>query len=269
MIALDLDGTLIGKGRKVSKENIKAINMAREAGMKICIDTGRSISRVLSIAKEIGSFEFEEFVICLNGGGIYKLKKDFSYEIIKEVFFEIEDVNSIYEKSKELKINCFSYIEDPKISYVIKKGGLFIWFMKKITNRKLIIFNNKNIKHRAYKVIACGKKNNIQDLKKFIENKNYESYAWSYVSKKTMNIEISPPNVDKVNALKIVSDIYNIVKEEVIYFGDGENDRRSIEWAGVGVAMENASHSIKSSANEIAPHHKKNGVSYKIHRFID
>ncbi|AHI52489.1 Cof-type HAD-IIB family hydrolase [Spiroplasma culicicola] len=268
LIALDIDGTLLGSRKKVTKQNIQAIKAAREQDIKICIATGRSASRVEPIAREIGIIDNNEYIICLNGGGIYQYDKDKKLQKIKETLFSIDDVKYIYDNAVENKINCFSYNEDPKSTYVIKNRGAFIWFMKKISGRKAFVYDNQKTDQKAYKVIAYGKKKNILAAKPKFAAKNYEMFSWSYVSNKTMNIEISPVGVDKLYALQEVSKIYNIKQEEVMYFGDGDNDKRAIEWAGVGVAMKNAASHIKEAASHTTGHHKKSGVAQKINEII-
>ncbi|QEH61392.1 HAD superfamily hydrolase [Spiroplasma chinense] len=268
LIALDIDGTLLGKKKKVSKRNIAAINAAREAGVKICIATGRSNARVEDIAKAIGITKNQEHLICLNGGGIYKYDENEKLQTVKETLFSIDEVKFIYNTALDENINCFSYSEDTKTAYVIKNKGPFVWFMKKITKKKIEIYKRDEMDQRAFKVITYGNKENIAKARKAFETKKFEMFSWSYVSNKTVNIEINPPGVDKLFALQEVASLYNIKPEEVMYFGDGDNDKRAIAWAGHGVAMKNAAKHVKEAAKHTTDHHKKSGVGKKIEELV-
>lgn len=268
LIAVDIDGTLLAKRRKVSKANIRALNLAREQGIKIVIATGRNIKRAIPIAKLIGLDLHQEYVVCLNGGATYKFDEKGEAQLLEETLFSIEDVKYIYNSAQDCKINCFSYSENPAESYVIKKSGFFVYLMKKLSNRVPKVYIRDTMDQRAYKVIAYGKEDKINNLKETLKEKKYEIYSWSYRLKKSVNIEISPVNIDKKHALQKILRYYNLKSEEVMYFGDGQNDLRSIQWAGHGVAMGNAADEIKQEANHITLHHKKSGVAYKIHELI-
>ncbi len=70
--AFDMDGTLLHSYEKgVSKENIKAIKEAQEAGYEIIIATGRGISQTLPTAKVIGNIKY---FVSNNGACVYDVK---------------------------------------------------------------------------------------------------------------------------------------------------------------------------------------------------
>ncbi|ARU92221.1 HAD superfamily hydrolase [Spiroplasma clarkii] len=268
LIVVDVDGTLLGKKKSVPSENIAALNEARATGIKIAIATGRNLKRAIDIARTIGIDKHQEYLICLNGGVTYKFDAAGEPQLIEETLFSVNDVKYIYDTAVKTKVNCFSYSEDPKITYVIKNRGVFIWFMKKISKRKAKIYGKDEMNQRAYKILACGKRANMNNLVEKVKQKKYEVYSWSYVSDKTVNIEISPVGVDKKHALEKVAREYAIQPSEVMYFGDGQNDARSIKWAGLGIAMGNASSEVKKVADDVTIHHKCGGVAHKIREII-
>ncbi len=59
--------------------------------------------------------------------------------------------------------------------------------------------------------------------------------------------------------------ILGIRQEEVMCCGDGANDIGMISWAGVGVAMDNASDEVKAAADYVSCNFKRGGVA-KGHR---
>ncbi|AOG60092.1 HAD superfamily hydrolase [Spiroplasma helicoides] len=269
LITLDIDGTLLGKKKKVSSENIKAINEARKKGIKICIASGRALNRVDEIAHEIGVADSQEYVITMNGAAIYKYDENKKPQLIQETLFPIEDVIYIYNAVLENGANCFSYSYDPDIAYIIRDKGLFIWFMKKISHRTIRIYEKDKMDQKAYKIIIYGKKKQVDKIKKQLEKRNYEIFSWSYVSGNTANLEVNPNGVDKLYALQDLAKLENIQQEEIMYFGDGDNDKKVISWAGHGVAMKNASKDIKDIADHITGHHKKSGVAKKIYEYLE
>ena len=60
----------------------------------------------------------------------------------------------------------------------------------------------------------------------------------------------------------------NIDKDDVIAVGDGFNDLSMIEYAGLGVAMDNAPGEVKSRANFVTSSNDEDGVAKVIEKFI-
>lgn len=73
-----------------------------------------------------------------------------------------------------------------------------------------------------------------------------------------MLLEFVPPHVNKASALDILSETVGVAQEHTLCFGDGSNDVEMLEWAGLGVAMENASEKAKTAASKVSrwPHHE-------------
>ena len=62
-------------------------------------------------------------------------------------------------------------------------------------------------------------------------------------------LEIMPQNIDKAHSLQKLLSSIGLTADEMICCGDGYNDLSMIEYAGLGVAMENAQPVIKEAAN--------------------
>ena len=77
-------------------------------------------------------------------------------------------------------------------------------------------------------------------------------------------IQISRVGVGKSQALTAVCKELGIHPDEVMAFGDNENDNDMLQWAGWGVAMGNAVPTTKAVANEITATNNDNGVAVKL-----
>ena len=76
------------------------------------------------------------------------------------------------------------------------------------------------------------------------------------------------PKVNKGIALEFLCKHYGLKPENCIAIGDGTIDAPMIEYAGLGVAMENADDMTKSVANLICPSNDEDGVAYIIDKYI-
>lgn len=59
-----------------------------------------------------------------------------------------------------------------------------------------------------------------------------------------------------------------IKPEEVMTLGDQENDIAMIEYAGVGVAMDNAIPTVKEIANFVTKSNLEDGVAWAIEKYV-
>jgi hypothetical protein len=81
-------------------------------------------------------------------------------------------------------------------------------------------------------------------------------------------VEITSPGVSKGSALAFLAGYFGIPREETIAVGDNGNDVSMIEWAGLGVAMANATPDAIAAADWVAPPVGEDGVATLIDKFI-
>lgn len=82
----------------------------------------------------------------------------------------------------------------------------------------------------------------------------------------TMYYEFAAFGVGK--SLRYVISKEGIEPRDIIAFGDGQNDRSIIEYAGVGVSMGNAVEEIKRIADEITLSNNEDGIEVFLDRYL-
>ena len=84
----------------------------------------------------------------------------------------------------------------------------------------------------------------------------------AYISKSLpFFLEFASPEVTKASGLAFVAEHLGLSAERTIAFGDGENDVELVEWAGYGIAVENAHERVKAVADWICPSAEDEGVA--------
>lgn len=81
-------------------------------------------------------------------------------------------------------------------------------------------------------------------------------------------IEVSNINCGKHNGLLRYCKLFNVSPEEIIAFGDGNNDVELLEHAGLGVAVSNACENIKKIADRITESNDEDGVAKELERIF-
>ena len=82
-------------------------------------------------------------------------------------------------------------------------------------------------------------------------------------------LEFAAAGVTKGAGLDFLAEHMGFTSERTIAFGDGENDVELVEWAGYGIAVENAHPRVKAVADWICPSAEEQGVAQVLEALVD
>jgi len=260
MIALDVDGTLVGQDSIISQQTKESIYAARKKGVKIILVSGREAYSINMFAKEL---ELDELIISLNGAMVTdsQLKEtlfrtDIKSQITKDIIQRCEEKNipNVLFSGNEL----FAKEEDENLELFRKYSHAPIDIVGKLSE----FYND----HLIGKMLLIGENEELTEMKNTLAKLYHGEINMDF--SKPFFLEIYNSNTSKGIMLEKVANHYGIESKEIIAMGDGENDISMIEYAGIGVAMANALESVKKKADFITLSQWENGVSYAMKRFI-
>lgn len=248
MILSDLDETLL-VNHHVPLVNQKAIQYARNHGVKFVPATGRAFNMISEILKEIGTYQKEnEYSICFNGGLIVENKNNrilhfqgLSFEQTKELF-EIGDRYDVCVLIFTLDC-CYIFHADPsevqrKIDQKAKFEVIDDYNMDFLKGQKIakILFERRDMDY--LKKIE----KEIHPILKGKVNASFSSNRY---------LELNAVGIDKGYGLRWLARYLNISSEEVIAIGDNYNDVEMIEEAGLGVCVQCATADIQALSDYV------------------
>ena len=279
LIAIDLDGTMLNSYGVITEETKKQLQQKIKEGKQIVIASGRTTSSIMSFVDDIGGINY---LIAGNGAVLFDVNKK---EIIFNKFISKQKILEIIKICKENSIFYTVYTENEIITENLKYNVLY--YHKSNAQKedekktKLKIVENieeyvKNSEENNYlKIMICDESklifNSISN--KLKEIKNVEVLDVGHMSRKIIKegtqeipleyyyTEISLENVDKWNAIEYLANVLDIKKEEIVAIGDNVNDKKMIQNAGLGVAMEQSAPDVKEIANVITQSNDENGVA--------
>ncbi|MFT8315070.1 MAG: Cof-type HAD-IIB family hydrolase [Clostridium sp.] len=268
LICIDMDGTLLDDKKEVSDENLRTLKKASEKGVKIAVCTGRLFASARYYAELIG---VKAPVIASNGA--YIREKD-SDKVIYELSIGVDKCKKLQSILSKYDFNIYYNKYDAVITQNgFYEGNTYAAMNKNLPDKnkiKLITTEDidKVIEEQGDDILKCiCISDNYEGLAK-ARDEILEAGYYEVVSSNSDNIEIMIEGVAKGRAVKVLADFYNIAREEVICIGDNENDLSMIEFAGLGVAMGNATDKVKNIANYITETNNNNGVAKVIEKFI-
>ena len=89
-----------------------------------------------------------------------------------------------------------------------------------------------------------------------------------YLKSKPHYLEIAPEGVDKGRSLAFLAGHLGLSPDEVMAFGDGQNDVPMLEYAGAGYAIANACPQALACTALVAPPNTEDGVAQVIEGYI-
>ncbi len=263
LIALDMDGTLLTTDKKVSRKTEAALKAAEAKGVKIILASGRPLIGLNKYLKELDLLKGEDYVLSFNGGLVQNTKTE---EIVSKISLKGSDLKNIYKMSKELNINIHAF--SAKEGLITPKISKYTKYEAEINEIDINIkdFCEIDDDDDIIKVMMIDPQEILGLAIEKIPDEIYRKY--SVFKSSPYFLEFTHKDVDKGLGLKKLGEYLGIKREEIIACGDAGNDLSMVKYAGLGVAMGNATPEVKEVANFITTSNDEDGIANVIEKFI-
>lgn len=261
LIAVDLDGTLLRSDSSLSPEGGHALVAAVRQGARVILTTTRNIDSVRRFAAEIG---LTEPVICTNGAMILGSpggpvwRRRLIPAPLTEALAAVADAEG------------YSLITTVgEVSYIRRQEGQSLGEMQ--PGRWVIARNAEALAAGDPIRILNYDPEGILHLRRICESQfagqaHVETYFRPDGSAKSLGVFAA--GADKGTALRLVSKRLGIDRSRVMAVGDNPNDLPMFAFAGIRVAMGNATRDVKAAATVVAPTNDDAGVAWAVRRYV-
>ena len=278
LIALDMDGTLLDSGQRITPRAKAAVGEILAHGKQVVFATGRCRPQ---LEEYLECFPQMRYLICENGACVCDLKTGEDLfrralpqqqvlhvmdavekeDVLAAFFignrsfmdrrtflrmeeFELESYRAVFAKSAVWVEDLFSFYRDRPLE--VEKIALF--------------FPSGNLNARDWlhrRAQACA---SVQE--------RIHSLPVTMAVSASGNMEITGEGVNKGTGLKLLCGHLGLPLSQTAAVGDGENDRELLRLAGLAVAMENASASIRAAAAVTVPDCDHDGAAVAMERYM-
>lgn len=268
LVATDIDGTLLDSSSRLRPRVRKALDRARERGVKVIIATGRRLRATLHIAREAG---IGGPLVLNNGALVYDPDTG---ETLDHRPIPVPTARRAIRLIQAYGLGATLYHhvpEGPDIAYEIEGNDPLF--------REMLDRNQGSIQQvpdlsefcaqPPDKILAFGPEGKIRaicaDLTAHLPD------AQNLLALDGTGIwfaEVFSRSASKATGIQAVARRLGIKPSEVIALGDGFNDLEMIEYAGLGVAMGNAVPELKAIADLVTATNDEDGVAQVLEEYV-
>lgn len=252
-IFFDIDGTLRDFTEKgIRPGTYKAIDMARNSGIRCFIATGRHL---LEIQEEnlLDRLVFDGYIL-LNGN----LCLDSSHSVLYENPIPVSQIQAMLALEKKMKFSLIfmeknsMYVNrvTPEIEEIQAQIGTAVPPME--------LHMERGLTHPVYQMIPYTKKLSDDFLAEYLPLCDIISWHDGGA------FDITSKGGNKQLGIQKVIEHYGYSRDEIAAIGDAYNDISMIQYAGIGIAMGNANDKVKEAADYVTDSIEQDGLLHAV-----
>jgi len=259
LIATDMDGTLLDPKGQVDLPRLeKILDQLEERGIRFVIATGNEIHRVKQL---LGHLTERVVLIVANGARIFE-----GNQLLQAQTWDDDMVNRALEFFKGRECQDQFVVTSMNGGFV-KEGTVFTQLENFMTPEMIELFYQRmnfveelesHLFGGVLKMsLVVGEERSDSVLEEI--NQLFNGHVQA-VSSGYGCIDILQSGIHKAWGLQELLKRWDIKAEEIMAFGDSENDVEMLQLAGIAYAMENAYDKAKAVATNFAPSNSQAGV---------
>ncbi|MDR3225446.1 MAG: Cof-type HAD-IIB family hydrolase [Clostridiales Family XIII bacterium] len=240
LFAIDIDDTLISDYKPVSEEDRNAVRAASDAGVNVILASGRGYDGVKPYNQALG---LPGYSICTGGGQIY----DANNRLVHSTHIRPDNAQGLLKWAKERNIYTQVYLDDGYYYSEYTDWSEYYLSHCGYPGKLVANLSDRTDLHAA-KIVFFDKPEKIEAFTPLVRD---AFPSLNVLTSAPIFLEIFDPAVSKGAALKYVSKMLDISREEIASIGDSQLDISMFECSGLGCAVPDASNQVKAAADYI------------------
>jgi Cof subfamily protein (haloacid dehalogenase superfamily) len=269
LVAIDLDGSLVGRENRVSERNRRAIAAARAAGVLVTVATGRRFVRAQPVLEQIGV----SVPVILNNGALVKDSR--SGRILHDVHLPramaLQAVGIVAGAGLQPVVYENAFLGDHIHTGPAERD-------QGVTQRYLERNQEQVIRHETYDFpltadpLSVGVLDTPERVTPLLTR--LAPPVWtttrsdSTLGEGALYFEVLAPGTSKRMAIAHLARHLGVDLTHVLAIGDNFNDLEMLQGVGLGVAMGNAPEPVKAAAGAVTARCEEDGVALAIERYV-
>ena len=265
LIAIDMDGTLLNSKKELLEETKQYFknfhNKNTETLLVLC--TGRPETGIRPYLKDLGYLEENHYIISQNGANIYESQTG---KRVMDAFVDSKVIQKWIELGKKHGISVMGAGVDYYYSFDEDPTEWMEFDVKLVSGKLKRIPTKESLNTDFYKILLMGDEEQLNEFETFIPQEWRDEFY--VVRSQKYLVEVLTKGVNKAFGLEKLAQKLNIEPSEIAAIGDAANDIEMLEYAGLAIAMGNASEEVKAIADIVTDTNENNGVIKAIDKLI-
>lgn len=259
VVALDIDGTIVGPDLVLSPRLRSAVAATQAAGATVLIATGRILGSALVFAR---SLKTNGPLVCYQGA---VTADPISGEVIRHARMEAglagEALGLLDGGSGQV-----SMLLDDQI-YVEERSEWAEGYAQRMEQELHVVDSLRDVSDGGPTLILTVDDPEPTGLRAERLTRHFGERALVTHSLPHF-CEVASPDAGKLKALTAVLDGLGATPEQVVAFGDGVGDVEMLGWAGLGIAVGDAHPAARKSADTLIPGPDADGVAQALEELL-
>lgn len=277
LIATDMDGTLLNNDHTINLAAKKKLIEAQKRGINLVLISGRDVPSLLSYAQELEMDKYPgNCLSCLNGLVLYHLdtKEQQSLENLK-----LPAISTILRYGKKHHYNCVIFREEDYLNY-LSRLNLFLRKAKRfLTGRSMSEGFEGNMRQTRFLHNFTYPDDKPIHKMVFTRHTPFSSKEVQRIQKDLNGIaevmlvganwiEMMPPGVNKGRAILEIAKQKGLSTDQILAFGDAQNDITMMEAVKYGICMGNGMPETKEKAYAVTDTNENDGLAKAIEHYL-
>lgn len=205
----------------------------------------------------------DDYISCFNGSLVKNLATG---EVISSSMLTGKDAKQLADTAKKLGINIHAFT--PEQGLITPKNSTYTQHEADINEIAITEYDFAQLEDDApvIKVMMIDDPKKLGDAVDKLDEQYYKDYT--VVRSAPFFLEFMHKEANKGTGVKALAEHLGLDASHVIAMGDAENDHHMIQYAGLGVAMGNATEATRIKSNFITDTNVNHGVAKVIQDFI-
>ena len=255
IVATDLDGTLLNSQLMLSDKNRDALRRLKKQGVHVVLCTGRPFHGMSYLIDEIG-LDKDDYTISYNGSLVQTC--DGTY-ILHQAQLSPVDFYQLSLFFAQYGLGVHAMTMDKMYTYN-KSIHPFTVRESYLGNLPITVLEDgEYVSEYIIKIMAVGNPEKLDEASQLIPNLFGELFSLN--KSEAFYLEIMQNGDNKAKALQLLLDEFGLTSEDLLTFGNNQNDLEMITFAKVGVAVGNAVDELKEKSDYVTESNDNDGVA--------
>ncbi|KRN29507.1 cof-like hydrolase family protein [Lactobacillus selangorensis] len=243
LIAIDLDGTTLNGDSQITLKTQATLQAAQQAGNVVSIITGRSNRLSQNYYDQIG---LKSPMVNFNGALAHiprhQWDHEYQYTVPREVAIDLLQLKQKYAiqmiavEGKQLLMADQLYKSE------------YSFFPTELAPEQRLTADSLTVDPTSITVFL--ERNDQKIVREQLQH-DFPDVQVNVWGGEASVLEIVHKGIQKAKGVAYLADYFGFERKNIIAFGDEQNDREMLDYAGWGVAMQNARPEIQAAANDV------------------